>query len=142
MSRATKATMHWRICAIAVSLMGAVLPLASCAYRLPAAAPASQELIHIVANAPEQYAVQVNTGTVREYDVPQDGRIKVGIPSYRPSCGVFLFNAIKVKGYGDPLNNWIVSVSRNGKIVYKQSLRVTQKSPTDEAGYHIVRIAQ
>jgi hypothetical protein len=136
------ATMCWRNCAVTVSLIGAVLPLAGCAYRLPPVTPASQELIHIVANAPEQYTVQVNTGTVRDYDVPHDGRIKVGIPSYRPSCGVYLFNAIKVGGYGDSLNSWIVSVTHNGKTVRRQSLRVTQKSPTDEAGYHIVRIAQ
>jgi hypothetical protein len=74
--------------------------------------------------------------------VPHDGRIKVGIPSYRPRCGVYLFDAIKVGGYGDPLNSWIVSVTHNGKTVRTQSLRVTRKSPTDEAGYHIVRIGQ
>ena len=34
------------------------------------------------------------------------------------------------------------AVTRNGKTVHKQSLRVTQKSPADEAGYHILRIAQ
>ena len=135
-------TMHWRNCAVMVSLISGVLPLAGCAYRLPPATPTSEELIHIVANAPEQYTVQVNTGTVREYDVPRDGRIKVGIPSHRRSCGVYLFNAIKVGGYADPLNSWIVSVTHNGKTVRKQSLRVTQKSPTDEAGYHILRIAQ
>jgi hypothetical protein len=126
----------------AVLLSFAVLPLTGCAYRLPPPTPASQELIHVVANAPEQYAVEVNTGTVRKYDVPQDGRIKVGIPPYRRSCGVYLFDAIKVGGYADPLNDWIVSIIRNGKTVHKQSLRVTQKSPTDDAGYHIVKISQ
>jgi hypothetical protein len=136
------ATMHLGNCATTASLICLVTTLAGCAYRLPAIAPPSQELIRIVANAPEQYTVQVNTGTVREYDVPHDGRIKVGIPSYRPSCGVYLFNAIKVGGYVDPLNSWIVSVTHNGKTVRKQSLRGTQKSPTDEAGYHIVRIAE
>lgn len=136
------ATMHSRNCAVKVSLISAVLTLTGCAYRLPVVAPPSQQLIRIVSNAPEQYAVQVNTGAVTEYDVPHDGRIKIGIPSYRPSCGVYLFNAIKVRGYGDPLNGWIVSITRNGKIVRKQSLRVTQKSPTDEAGYHMVRIGQ
>ena len=136
------ATMHWRNYVVTVSLIGVSLSLTGCAYRLPPFTPASQELIHIVANASEQYAVEVNTGTVREYQVPQDGRIKVGIPPYRLSCGVYLFDAIKVGGYGDPLNDWIVSITRNGKTVHKQSLRVTQKSPTDEAGYHILRIAQ
>lgn len=136
------ATMHSRNRALTVCLFGAVLTLTSCAYRLPALAQPSQGLIRIVANAPEQYSVQVNTGTVTEYDVPHDGRIKVGIPGYRPSCGVYLFDAVKVGGYGDPLKGWNVSITRNGKTVRKQSLRVTQKSPTDEAGYHIVRIGQ
>jgi hypothetical protein len=136
------ATMHWRNCAVTVSLIGAALSLTGCAYRLPPVTPASQELIRVVASAPEQYTVQVNTGTVREYDVPHDGRIKVGIPPYRRSCGVYLFDAIKVGGYADPVNDWIVSITRNGKTIHKQSLRVTQKSPTDEAGYHILRIAQ
>lgn len=79
---------------------------------------------------------------VVEAAVPHDGRVKVEIPWYRPSCGVYLFDAIKIRGYGDPLKSWTVSVTRNGKTVRKQSLRDTQKSPTDEAGYHIVRIRQ
>lgn len=135
-------TMLWRNCALTVALFCAFLPLVGCAYRLPTVTPASQELIHIVSNAPEQYAVEVNTGDVREYDVPHDGRIKIGIPPFRRSCGVYLFNAIKVRGYGDPLNEWIVSITLNGKTVHKQSLRVTQSSPTDEAGYHIVKIGR
>jgi len=129
-------------CAVKVFLISAVLTQAGCAYRLPTIAPPSQQLVRIVTIAPEQYTVQVNTGTVKEYDVPHDGRVKVGIPSYRPSCGVYLFNAIKVRGYCDPLKGWIVSVTSNGKTVRKQSLRVTQKSPTDEAGYHMMRIGQ
>ena len=87
-------------------------------------------------------ASKVNTGAVSEYDVPHDGRIKVEIPAYRPSCGVYLFDAIKIRGNGDPLKSWMVSVRRNGKTVRKQSLRATQKSPMDGPGYHIVRIAQ
>jgi hypothetical protein len=104
--------------------------------------PASQELIHVVANASEQYALEVNTGTLRKYDVPEDGRIKVGIPSYRLPCGVYVFDAIKVGGYADPLSDWTISITRNGKTVHTQSLRTTQKSPTDDAGYHIIKISQ
>jgi hypothetical protein len=134
---------HLQNCAVKVFLISAaVLTLAGCAYRLPTIAPPSQQLVRLVAIAPEQYTVQVNTGTVKEYDVPHDGRVEVGIPSYRPSCGVYLFNVIKVRGYGDPLKGWIVSVTSNGKTVRKQSLRATQKSPTDEAGYHMMRIGQ
>ena len=120
--------------------LSAVLTLGGCAYRLPTIAPPSRQLVRIVANAPEQYRVQVNTGTVNEYDVPHDGHIEVAIPSYRPSCGVYLFNAIKVRGYGDPLKSWTFSVMRNGKTVRRQSLRATQKSPTDDAGYHTLKI--
>jgi len=134
--------MHLQTCAIKISLISVFLMLAGCAYRLPPVSPASQQLIRIVSNAPEQFAVQVNTGTVSQYNVPHDGRITIGIPPYRHSCGVYLFDKIKVGGYGDPLNDWILLIRRNGKTVRKQSLRVTQKSPTDEAGYHILRIAQ
>jgi hypothetical protein len=134
------ARIYLRKCVLPVSFMAAVLPLAGCAYRLPTITPESEEPIHIVADAPEQYAVEVNTGTVREYAVPHDGRIKIPIPPYRRTCGVYLFNAIKVGGYADPLNDWMVSVTRNGKTIRKQSLQVTQKSPTDEAGYHILKI--
>ena len=122
-------------------LIGSVLALASCAYRLPAFVPPSQELIRTAANAPEQYAVRVNTGTMTAYDVPQDGRIKVGAPPYRPSCGIYLFNAIKVGGYGDPLKKWGLLISHNGKTVRNLSLRDMQGFPTDETGYHIVKIA-
>ena len=133
---------HLRISAISVFLISTALALSSCAYRLPAFVPPSQELIRITANAPEQYAVQVNTGTMTDYDVQHDGRLKIGVPSYRPSCGVYLFNAIKVGGYGDdPLKTWSLSISRNGKTVRNLSLRDMQKFPTDEAGYHIVKMA-
>jgi hypothetical protein len=126
---------------LALLLAVAVLPPTGCAYRLPPITPASQELIHVVANASEQYAVEVNTGTVRKYDVPEDGRIKVGIPPYHRPCGVYLFDAIKVGGYADPFSVWTISITRNGKTVHKQSLRATQKSPTDDAGYHIIKIS-
>lgn len=135
------ATMHLRNCVTTASLVCLVITLEGCAYRLPPITPPSQELIRIVAGAPEQYTVQLNTGTVREYEVAHDGRIKVGIPAYRLSCGVYLFDAIKVGGYADPLSSWIVSVTHNGKTVHRQSLRAMQKSATDEAGYHILRVA-
>lgn len=109
-----------RNCVVTVFLSAVVLALAGCAYRLAPFNPASQELIRIVADAPQQYAVHVNTGTVGEYDVPRDGRNKVEIPYYRPSCGPYLFHA--------------------GKTLRKQSLRTTQKSSTEQAGYQLIRI--
>ena len=76
---------------------------------------------------------------MKQYWVPHDGRVKIGIPSYRPGCGVYLFDAIKVGGYTDALKSWSISVSRNGKTVSKLSLRAIQKFPTDEAGYRMVK---
>ena len=134
--------MHLRNCSVTVSLLGGVLMQAACAYRLPVATPPSHRLIRIVADSPEQYSVQVNTGGTTQYDVPPDGRIQIEIPPYRPTCGVYLFDVIKVAGDRDPLKSWNVSITRNGKTVRKQSLRTTQKSPTDEAGYHLVKIAK
>jgi hypothetical protein len=134
------AAMHLGIRGVTIALIGAVLPLGGCAYRLPVITPASQTPIHIVANVPEQYAVRVDTGTLKDYDVPHDGRIQIGIPAYRPTCGIYLFNEIKVGGYADPLKSWTISVTRNGKTVRKQSFRVMQKSPSDESGYHILGV--
>jgi hypothetical protein len=70
------------------------------------------------------------------------GGFKMAAQLQAAGIEVKMDNAIKVRGDGDPLKDWILSVTRNGKIIRKQSLRVTQKSPKDEAGYHIVRIAQ
>lgn len=137
-----KVTTHLRNCAVTVTLLGAVLMQTGCAYRLYATTPPSHGLIRIETDSPQQYSVQVNTRTVKQYDVPHDGRIGIDIPSYRFPCGVYLFNAIKVGGFSDPLKTWTVSITLNGKTVRKQSLRAMQKSPTDDAGYHIVRIAK
>lgn len=137
-----KATMRFRNYALMFSLLVAILTQAGCAYRLYVATPPSHGLLRIVADSPEQYSVQVNTETVKQYDVPHDGRIAIDIPSYRPPCGVYLFNAIKVGGDGDPLKTWTVSITRKGKTVRKQSLRVTQNSPTDETGYHLFKITK
>jgi hypothetical protein len=136
------AAMRLRNCATIVLHSALVMMLAGCAYRLPPFTPASQELIHIVAGTPEQYTGQVNTGGVRDYDVPHDGRSKIGIPPYRRSCGVYLFDVIKVGGDADPLKSWVVAVVHSGKTVRKQSLLVTRKFPTDDAGYHIVKITR
>lgn len=122
-------------------LIGSALALSGCAFRLPAVVPPSQEMIRISSTAPEQYTVKVNTGTVTDFDVPHDGRLKVGVPPYRARCGVYLFNAIKVGGYGDPLKAWRLSISRNGKTVRNLSLRDMRRLPADEAGYHIVKMA-
>jgi hypothetical protein len=125
---------------VTASLVGWTLTLASCAYRLPAFTLPSQELVRIVTKKPEQYTAQVDTGRVNEYEVPPDGRVKVGIPPYRSSCGVYLFNVVKVGGYDSPLKAWSISIARNGKTVRKLSVQAVRELAADQAGYHILKI--
>jgi hypothetical protein len=59
---------------------GLFLTLAGCSFSMPPGAAPSEELIRVVAKAPEQYSLQMNTGAMKDYDVPQNGRIKVAVP--------------------------------------------------------------
>jgi len=135
------ARMRLRKSAVTVALIGSVLTLASCAYRLYGPIPASQELVEIVAKTPEEYAVQVDTGSSnRQYEVPRDGRVKIAVPSYRFPCGVYLFNAVKVGGYGDPLEGWSVSITRNGRTIRRLSVRDVLKLSINQDGYRILKV--
>jgi hypothetical protein len=111
-----------------------------CAYRLPAMRPASREPIRIIAATPDQYAFRVYTGTMKEYEVPHDGRVIADIPAYRPTCGVYLFNVVRVSGGDDRLRTWNISVIRNGRVVREFSLRQIRKLATDEQEYHLLQI--
>jgi hypothetical protein len=90
---------------------------------------------------PEEYVVQVDAGnSTHQYEVPPAGRARIAIPSYRFPCGVYLFNAVKGGGYGDPLESWSVSLSRNGKTIRKLSMRAVLKLSTNQNGYHILKL--
>lgn len=135
------AAMRLRNSAVTVSLVGSVVMLAGCVYRFYGPIPTSEELVQIVAKAPEQYAVQVDAGSLnRRYEVPHDGRVRIAIPSYRFPCGVYLFGAAKVGGYGDPLATWSVSVTRNGRTVRKLSVRAVLRLSIDPGGYHVLKL--
>jgi len=112
-----------------------------CAYRLPPVVPPSQEHLRILAKSPEGYAVHVNVDHVTVYQVPADGRLTLGIPSFRRTCGVYLFDVIKVGGSEDPLRIWAITVVSAGKTVQKVSLRQMTNLPTDPDGYHLLKIA-
>jgi len=115
--------------------------LSSCEYRLYGFIPPSQELIQIVAKTPGPYVVQLQTGNLtRKYEVPLDGRVTVVVPTYRLPCGVYLLNAVKVGGYGDPLKGWNVSVTRDGSTVRELSVRAVLKLPVDRDGYRTLRL--
>lgn len=133
--------MSLRNCLVAFPLACSVLTLTSCAFRLYAPVPPSQELVQIVAKAPEEYVVQVDTGnSSHQIEVPLDGRVRIAIPSYRFPCGVYLFNAVKVGGYRDPIKSWSVSISRNGKTIRKLPVRALLKLATNQDGYRILKL--
>jgi hypothetical protein len=107
---------------------------------LPAGVPLSQERIGVVAKASKEYVRIVNTGSTANYEVPQDGRVMATIQSSRGSCGIYLFNLVRVGGDDDPLKKWSLSVTRNGKILKKLSLRRVRELAMDDTGYHLLRI--
>lgn len=69
------AVMHPRNRALTASLVCLVLMLVGCTYRLYGFIPPSQELLQLVAKAPEQYALKVSTGDLKQdYGVPRRPR--------------------------------------------------------------------
>ena len=128
---------------LSAAIIGAALTfgLEGCTYRLPPISPPTQERIRIVAKSPDLYVVQVYVDHATDYPVPADGRVIVGIPSYRPSCGVYLFNAIKVSGAEDPLRTWTISVTFGRKSLRKLSVKQLEKLATDTDGYHLIKFS-
>jgi hypothetical protein len=135
------ATLQLRVLFLAVVVAAVTLALVGCTYRLPVITPPSQERIRIVAKSPDLYAVRVDVGDVTDYHVPTDGRVIVGIPVYRPTCGVYLFNLIKVGGSNDPLGTWSISVTSGGKTLRKLSVKQANKLATDLDGYHLLKLS-
>ena len=115
--------------------------LSGCAYRLPPFVPPTTELVSIVAPAPEQYVVNANMVEATSLNVPHDGRVRITVPLYR-SCGVYLFNVIKVRQANVLPKEWNITVSRNGETVRIVSLSKLRKLPTNQDGYRILKINQ
>lgn len=153
MVNVTRRSTHWIVATLlAVTSMG-------CAYRLYPPVPPSEEHVKLVAKSPERYVIHVQELTtageqqnpdapavvhvVRNYDVPADGRVTIKVPSYRPYCGVYLFNLIKVGGGGDDaLKLWEVTVLSDVRGVRTLSLKELKHLPMDSSGYHILRIKE
>lgn len=125
---------------ILVALVGILISIhAGCTYALPPPVPPSHEAIRIVAAAPDQYVLNVNTGTAETLNVPQDGRVIVPIPAYH-SCAVYLFNMVRVREANDQSKTWSITITRNGKAIRKLSLPKLRALPRDQNGYHTLKI--
>ena len=123
-------------------VVGGVLSFAceGCTYRLYAYHPPSQERVKIIARSPNLYAVHVDPVDKKAYPVPADGKILVSIPTYRPTCGVYLFNQIKIGGTHDPLGTWAVTVTSGRRTARKLSIRQMQHLMTDSDGYRLLSV--
>jgi hypothetical protein len=102
--------------------------------------PPAQERVRVITASPERYLVHVNVDHAMDYQVPSDGRITLGIPGYRPTCGIYLFNSIKVGGADDPLERWTVTVTSSGRTVRTLSVKQVKKLPTDIDGYRLLKL--
>jgi hypothetical protein len=116
-----------------------LVALSGCAYRLPGSVPLSQEQIKVIAKSPSSLTIHINTGEASARRVPADGRITVNVPAFRPSCGVYLFDWIRVGG-SDPLRDWTIAVSSKNKVLRTLSFRKLKALPTDAGGFHLLKV--
>lgn len=146
------------VCLIAAGAL--VLSCCGCTYRLYAPNPPSQERVRIVAKYPDRCTLHVeervttlgnpagrnalhtDVAHVMNYEVPSDGRVTITVPAFRPYCGVYLFNWIKVGGGGDDaLKEWEISVLYEVRTLRTLSVRELKELPTDAEGYRLLKIS-
>jgi hypothetical protein len=106
-----------RNCALVLALGVFAVSLTGCTLRLYAPVPPSEERVRVAANNPDRYvlhieervpnvnksqpdAAHMDVAHVANYEIPKDGLVSIRIPSYRPYCGVYLFNLVKVGEVG------------------------------------------
>jgi len=141
MTMKAAATARSRILFLTVVGGALTFGLEGCTYQLHVISPPSQERVRIIAKSPDLYVVHVDVDHVTDYPVPADGRVIVGIPAYRPSCGPYLFNLIKVGGAGDPLETWVITVTSGDRTLRKLSIRQMKKLTTDSDGYRLPKLS-
>jgi len=142
-----------------VLALALTLSSTACTLRLYDPVPPSEEWVKVVAKNPDRYVLHIEeqvptmnkagetaphvyVAHVTNYQVPSDGLVTLTVPSYRPYCGVYLFNFIKVGGGGeDALKNWEVSVLSGVAVVRTTTLRDLRNLPTDSAGNRLLKLS-
>lgn len=150
----------WRIrCLPFLSAVTLAFFCEGCAYRLYAPLPPSTERLRVVANNPEHYRLHIQERAIPEdksertphtrvfhetdYAIPSNGLVTITIPAYRPDCGVYLFNWVKVGGGGDStLKLWELTVLSEMRPVRVLSLNQVRDLPSDTAGYRLISVSQ
>ncbi len=131
---------QYKLVCLAAAL-GLVLVSTGCSYALPMATPPSAERVRILAKSPQLLVIHVDIGHVVDYPVPADGRLTLGVPAYRRSYSVYLFNEVKVSDGADPLKSWTVTVSSNGKSIRTLSLLQRSRLATDSDGFRLLEVS-
>jgi hypothetical protein len=158
-SERAKAQPVWRLRCLCL-LGAAILTFGcdACTYRLYAPLPPSEERLKILAKNPERYVLHIQERAFPEensersnatrtrvfhetnYEIPSNGLVTIRIPAYRPDCGVYLFNWIKLGGSGnDALKLWEVTVLSGVQPVRVLSLEQVRDLPSDAAGFRLLR---
>lgn len=126
----------------ALAWLGCVsVGVSGCAYRMPAASAPSLPGLRLAAQSPQRYVVRLETGGIKDYPVPPDGRVTLEVPVYRRRCQVYLFNWIRVGGGTDPLKLWRIEVVAGGKTVRALPLEKVLRLPMDPSQNHVLRLA-
>lgn len=116
--------------------------MTGCAYRLQLPEPPSEIRVHIIAPAPQEYGVTIETRSTAELKVPADGRLTIDIPGHGRACRVYLFDKIRIGRDADPLSEWHLILSRNGKQVEILSLRKLGQLRRDQDGYFLLDVLE
>ena len=127
---------------LVVVTCGMALILESCVYRLLPVTPPSQQRLRIASASPERFAVRLQIGDSREYNVPADGKITLDVPAYRAPCRVFLFGLVKTSGGAQPFTAKTVTVIDGAKVTRRLSLKDVSALPVDANGYAILTVGQ
>lgn len=114
--------------------------LSGCAYRLPVSNVPSQQRLFIIAKSPERYVVRVQASDVGEFPVASDGRVTVDVPRLPRSCDVYLFSRIRISRGVKPVTAKSFHLIDSGNIEAKLSLAEIAKLPSDNSGYHILKL--
>ena len=129
---------------IAAASFGFALTLnfasAGCAYRLHVPILPSQQNLKVDAASPEAYLLRLRIREPRDYRVPADGRVTLDVPAYRPGCGVYLFDIVRIHRGANPFTAKTVDVVAGGKIIRQLSLKEISALPVDREGYHLLAV--
>jgi hypothetical protein len=125
---------------VCLGFTGMLFGLSACAYRLPVASPASQQLVKLQTESPQEYVLRAITDNTKDYAVQADGRVTITTPSFRPSCSVYLFNVIRVRRGGDPSKAWRFQLLTGGKTIKHMSLKEIARLPVDVDGRRLIRV--